>query len=131
MSEKEPNVVKLAILEEKVVNMLEVISKLDTTIEKLSDLSVNVSKMLAVHEEKLEITRESAAQSAKDIALLEVKVDKNHDYAHESIRAVERRVWMGVGVALSAAILLQSGIVTSAMRGANQPAIIETKPHIK
>ena len=57
MPEKEPNVIKLAILEEKVINMLEVISKLDTTIEKLSDLSVNVSKMLAVHEEKLEITR--------------------------------------------------------------------------
>ena len=131
MSEKEPNVIKLAILEEKVINMLEVISKLDTTIEKLSDLSVNVSKMLAVHEEKLEITRESAAQSAKDIALLEVKVDKIHDDTSDSIRAVERRVWMGVGIVLSAAILLQSGIVTNAMRGVQQPAIIEAKPHTK
>ena len=131
MPEKEPNVIKLAILEEKVINMLEVISKLDTTIEKLSDLSVNVSKMLAVHEEKLEITRESAAQSAKDIALLEVKVDKIHDITTESIRAVERRVWMGVGIVLSMAILLQSGIVTSALKGTHRPAIMEAQPHTK
>ena len=131
MPEKEPNVIKLAILEEKVINMLEVISKLDTTIEKLSDLSVNVSKMLAVHEEKLEITRESAAQSAKDIALLEVKVDKIHDDTTDSIRAVERRVWMGVGIVLSVTILLQSGIVTNALKGSHRPAIIEAKPHTK
>lgn len=128
MSEKEPNVIKLAILEEKVINMLEVISKLDTTIEKLSDLSVNVSKMLAVHEEKLEITRESAAQSAKELALLEVKVDKNHDEATDSIRAVERRVWLGVGIVLCFGVMLQSGIVTGSLRSPQQPAIMEAKP---
>ena len=51
MAEKETDNVKLAVLEEKVFNMVEVISKLDDTIDKLSDLSVNVSKMLAVHED--------------------------------------------------------------------------------
>ena len=131
MSEKEPNVIKLAILEEKVINMLEVISKLDTTIEKLSDLSVNVSKMLAVHEEKLEITRESAAQTAKDIALLEVKVDKIHDETTDSIRTVERRVWLGVGIVLTLGIMLQSGIVTGVLRHGQQPAIMEAQPRGK
>lgn len=131
MSEKEPNVIKLAILEEKVINMLEVISKLDTTIEKLSDLSVNVSKMLAVHEEKLEITRESAAQTAKDIALLEVKVDKIHDETTDSIRTVERRVWLGVGIVLTLGIMLQSGIVTGVFRHGQQPAIMEAQPRGK
>ena len=56
MQERETENVKLAVLEEKVINMVEVISKLDETIIKLSDLSANVSKMLAVHEEKLELS---------------------------------------------------------------------------
>ena len=73
MLERDPDNIKLAVLEEKLGNMVEVISRLDTTIEKLSDLSVNVSKMLAVHEEKLEFTRESIAETARDIEELEDK----------------------------------------------------------
>ena len=65
MQEKETDSVKLAVLEEKVFNMLEVISKLDDTIEKLSDLSVNVSKMLAVHEEKLECGERLCSRNCK------------------------------------------------------------------
>ena len=37
MQERETENVKLAVLEEKVINMVEVISKLDETIIKLSD----------------------------------------------------------------------------------------------
>ena len=66
MLEKDPDNIKLAVLEEKLGNMVEVLSRLDATIEKLSDLSVSVSRMLAVHEEKLDFTRESLAENAKD-----------------------------------------------------------------
>ena len=65
MPENEAENVKLAVLEEKVFNMVEVISKLDDTIEKLSDLSVNVSKMLAVRYIKFEFW---AAIRASNIA---------------------------------------------------------------
>ena len=128
MQEKETDSVKLAVLEEKVFNMVEVISKLDDTIEKLSDLSVNVSKMLAVHEEKLDFAKESAAETAKDIEELETRIDAQLKATNDRVRVIERRVWMGVGIAFAFAMLLQSEIVTGALLNAPRPATIEVSP---
>ena len=124
MGEKDPDNVKLAVLEEKVFNMVEVISKLDDTIEKLSDLSVNVSKMLAVHEEKLEFARESAAETAKDMDDLEEKVDKRLDEHSSRIRSVERRIWLGLGIALAVTVFLQSPVLFKEERPTGSSAII-------
>ena len=128
MEEKETDSVKLAVLEEKVFNMVEVISKLDDTIEKLSDLSVNVSKMLAVHEEKLDFAKESAAETAKDIEELETRIEVQLKATNDRVRVIERRVWMGVGIAFAFAMLLQSEIVTGALLNAPRPATIEVSP---
>ena len=127
MQEKETDSVKLAVLEEKVFNMLEVISKLDDTIEKLSDLSTNVSKMLAVHEEKLEVARDSAAETAKEIVLLETRMDEKMRSVKDRLRAVERRVWIGIGIVLTVT-MLQSEIVTGALFKPQSPAIMEIQP---
>ena len=108
MAEKETDNVKLAVLEEKVFNMVEVISKLDDTIDKLSDLSVNVSKMLAVHEEKLEFARESAAETAKEMDDLEERMDEQYESTVARIRTLEKRVWTGVGALVALGLLLQS-----------------------
>ena len=108
MAEKETDNVKLAVLEEKVFNMVEVISKLDDTIDKLSDLSVNVSKMLAVHEEKLEFARESAAETAKDMDDLEARFEEQLEHNADRIRSLERRVWVGLGIFIAVTVLLQS-----------------------
>jgi len=124
MAEKEADTIRLAILEEKLVNTAEVISKLDATIEKLSDLSVNVSKMLAVHEEKLEFARESAAETAKDMDVLEDKIQERMDEHSSRIRSVERRVWVGLGVFLTVSILLQSTIIPNFPILEERPAII-------
>ncbi len=128
MQEKETDSVKLAVLEEKVFNMVEVISKLDDTIEKLSDLSVNVSKMLAVHEEKLDFAKESAAETAKDIEELETRIEVQLKATNDRVRVIERRVWMGVGIAFAFAMLLQSEIVTGSLLNAPRPATIEVTP---
>ena len=108
MAEKETDNVKLAVLEEKVFNMVEVISKLDDTIDKLSDLSVNVSKMLAVHEEKLEFARESAAETAKEMDDLEARFEEQLEENADRIRSLERRVWVGLGIFIAVTVLLQS-----------------------
>lgn len=108
MAEKETDNVKLAVLEEKVFNMVEVISKLDDTIDKLSDLSVNVSKMLAVHEEKLEFARESAAETAKEMDDLEARFEEQLEHNANRIRSLERRVWVGLGIFIAVTVLLQS-----------------------
>ena len=130
MAENEAENVKLAVLEEKVFNMVEVISKLDDTIEKLSDLSVNVSKMLAVHEEKPEFARESAAETAKEIADLETKMEEHHERTSMRLRTLERRVWTGIGIAVTVGLILQSELIGRLILEPQTPpesAIIERK----
>jgi uncharacterized membrane protein YukC len=126
MQEKEPDNIKLAVLEEKLINMVEVISRLDATIEKLSDLSVNVSKMLAVHEEKLEFARETAAETAKEIDELELKLQNQLDETNTRIAKVERKVWVtfgGISLTL-VTLMIISPIVTEALFIEERPAII-------
>lgn len=127
MVEKDPDNVKLAVLEEKVFNMVEVISKLDDTIEKLSDLSVNVSKMLAVHEEKLEFARESAAETARDMDDLEERIDQRLDSHAERLRSVERRIWVGLGIALAMTVFLQSPFFKESSPSETKSAIIASR----
>ena len=127
MAERDPDNIRLAVLEEKLVNTAEVISKLDATIEKLSDLSVNVSKMLAVHEEKLEFARESAAETAREIDELEEKLNDRMDEQSSRLRSVERRVWIGVGIAVAVTLFLQSPLIDNPFSSTGKPAIIERK----
>lgn len=127
MQQQEPDNIKLAVLEEKVFNMVEVISKLDDTIEKLSDLSLNVSKMLAVHEEKLDFAKESAAETARELDEMEDRIQLQLDRGSDRIRSLERRVWVGLGIALSIALLLQSPTVIDNIMLTERPATIESK----
>ena len=126
MQDKDTDSVKLAVLEEKVFNMVEVISKLDDTIEKLSDLSVNVSKMLAVHEEKLEFARESAAETARDIEELEGKFQGKIHETITRVNTLERKVWMGMGgISLFfVTLMIIAPFVTAAVYQDESPAII-------
>ena len=124
MPERDPDNIKLAVLEEKLGNMVEVISRLDATIEKLSDLSVNVSRMLAVHEEKLEFARESAAETAKEIDELEERIEGRLEAHSTRIRGIERRVWLGLGIALAVTVFLQSPIVSNMLTSEDKSAII-------
>jgi hypothetical protein len=126
MPERDPDNIKLAVLEEKLGNMVEVISRLDTTIEKLSDLSVNVSKMLAVHEEKLEFTRESIAETARDIEELEDKFQGKIDETTIRVNTLERKVWMGMGgISLFfVTLMIIIPVVTASVYEAERPAII-------
>ena len=45
--------VKVAILEQKQEVLEQFVGKLDSAIEKIAEVNTNVSKMLAVHEEKI------------------------------------------------------------------------------
>jgi hypothetical protein len=124
MLERDPDNIKLAVLEEKLGNMVEVISRLDATIEKLSDLSVNVSRMLAVHEEKLDFARETAAETAKDIDELEERLDEKMEAYSVRLRSVERRIWVGLGVALAVTLILQSPIAFNMLHHTDKSAIM-------
>ena len=61
--EKEESV-KLAVLEQKFADFVNIVNKIDDAIGKLSEVNVNVGKMLAVHEERIE-----QAMKANDILI--------------------------------------------------------------
>lgn len=110
MFQRDDNV-KLAVLEEKLSTTTEVISKLDENIEQLSNLSVNISKMLAVHEEKLEVAREASLEYEKQLENLDEELNVKYNCLSKRISVLERRVWMAAGAFAIIGICLQIGII--------------------
>ena len=45
--------IKVAILEQKLEDLKDIIIKIDDAIEKMSEVNSNVSRMLAVHEQRI------------------------------------------------------------------------------
>ena len=47
------DLVKVAVLEERLENFETLVNRLDSAIEKIAEVNNNVSRMLAVHEERI------------------------------------------------------------------------------
>ena len=110
--------------------MADVISKLDENIEQLSNLSVNVSKMLAVHEEKLEVAREVSVETAKDLEHLTERIEDQLENLSKRIALMERKVWMGMGAVVLVGICMQIGFIDGAITSQNseRSVIMEVLP---
>ena len=91
------NEVKVAVLNQKVEDLKPIIIKLDTAIEKLSEVNTTVSRMLAVHEERLSKQEEIDTVLFTKIDKLRDKIDADHDSVLQRLRGREKRVWMAVG----------------------------------
>ena len=91
------NEVKVAVLNQKVEDLKPIIIKLDTAIEKLSEVNTTVSRMLAVHEERLSKQEEIDTVLFTKIDKLRDKMDTDHDSVLQRLRGLEKRVWMVVG----------------------------------
>jgi chromosome segregation ATPase len=89
--------VKIAILDQKLEGLKPVILKLDAAIEKLSEVNTTVSRMLAVHEERISKQEETDSILFAKIDKLRDKMDGDHDNVLQRIRQLEKRVWMAVG----------------------------------
>jgi hypothetical protein len=89
--------VKVAVLEQRLEDLKPVIIKLDAAIEKLSEVNTTVSRMLAVHEERISKQEEIDGILFAKIDKLRDKMDVDHDNVLQRIRRLEQRVWMLVG----------------------------------
>ena len=103
--------VKLAVLEEKILNMTDVVAKLDDTIEKMSDLNVNVSRMLAVHDAKIDSVKEEAAEQQLEIHSFIKRYEEDIDDISTRLRVIEKRMWMAMGIISAITIVLQSELI--------------------
>ena len=91
------NDIQVAVLNQKLEDLKPIIIKLDTAIEKLSEVNTTVSRMLAVHEERLSKQEEIDTVLFTKIDKLRDKMDADHDSVLQRLRGLEKRVWMAVG----------------------------------
>ena len=99
--------IKLAVLEEKLQNFETLVSRLDSAIEKIAEVNNNVSRMLAVHEERITKQEEIDAVLFDKIDKLRDKMDFDHDSVTKRLSLLERKLWIGLG-ALGAIVALSN-----------------------
>ena len=97
--------VKVAVLEERLENFETLVSRLDSAIEKIAEVNNNVSRMLAVHEERITKQEEIDAVLFDKIDKLRDKMDSDHDYVTQRLSLLERKLWIGIG-ALGAVLII-------------------------
>ena len=97
--------VRVAVLEEKLQNFETLVSRLDSAIEKLAELNNNVSRMLAVHEERITKQEEIDSVLFDKIDKLRDKMDSDHDSVTKRLSLLERKLWIGIG-ALGTVLIL-------------------------
>ena len=97
--------IKLAVLEEKLQNFETLVSRLDSAIEKIAEVNNNVSRMLAVHEERITKQEEIDAVLFDKIDKLRDKMDSDHDIVTKRLSLLERKLWIGIGALASVLVL--------------------------
>ena len=97
--------VKVAVLEERLENFETLVSRLDSAIEKLAEVNNNVSRMLAVHEERITKQEDIDSVLFDKIDKLRDKMDRDHDIVSKRLSLLERKLWIGIG-ALGAILII-------------------------
>ena len=99
--------VKVAVLEERLQNFETLVSRLDSAIEKLAEVNNNVSRMLAVHEERISKQENIDEILFDKIDKLRDKMDSDHDSVTKRLSLLERKLWIGLG-ALGAVVAISN-----------------------
>ena len=89
--------IKVAVLEEKLQNFESLVTKLDSAIEKIAEVNNNVSRMLAVHEERISKQEQIDTVLFDKIDKLRDKMDSDHDGVVARLSLLERKLWIVVG----------------------------------
>ena len=119
---------KIEVVNQKVEDLKPLIHKMESAIEKLSELNTSVSRMLAVHEERLTKQEEIDNVLFTKIDQLRDKMDVDHNSVLSRIRTIERKMW---SIACSLAVIsvlvspVGSRIITSTLTPPNSSVILD------
>lgn len=89
---------KVAILEEKLHTTEQLMQRIESAIEKMSEVSANVTKMLAVHEQKIDSNDKVDDILFAKIDQLSIKMDTDHNIVLDKLQGLEKKVWVGIGI---------------------------------
>ena len=120
---------KVAVLEERLAAHEQMMSRIEAAIEKLSEVNSNVSKMLAVHEEKINTNEKVDDILFTKIDQLSSKMDSDHNVVLSKIQDLEKKVWIGIGIVFCLSFIIRNAdFVGRILTPPAQSSIIGT-PH--
>lgn len=92
MFSKSSNETKIAVLEERLTSYEVMMKKIDEAIQIMGQTSQSISKMLAVHEEKLENNSKNDELIIDRIKTIEVKNTDEHTRVIERFELLEKKI---------------------------------------
>ena len=119
---------KVDVVNQKVEDLKPLIHKMESAIEKLSELNTSVSRMLAVHEERLTKQEEIDNILFTKIDQLRDKMDLDHNSVLSRIRTIERKMWSIAGALAVISVIVSpvgSRIITSTLTSPNSSVILD------
>jgi uncharacterized coiled-coil protein SlyX len=117
--------IRVAVLEQKLEDLKDIIVKIDDAIEKLSEVNSNVTKMLAVHEQRISRQEETDSILFAKIDKLRDKVDRDYDALVTRVQTIEKRVWMAIGAIACITFIMNNTRVIEILTPEPQASIIE------
>ena len=115
---------EVAVLGQKLEDLKHIVIKIDTAIEKISEVNSSVSKMLAVHEERITKQEEIDTVLFAKIDKLRDKMDRDHDGVMQRIQLIEKRMWIAVGVGIAAAFMFNIPGAINSLTPSPTPSIL-------
>ena len=118
---------KVEVVNQKVEDMKPLIHKMEKAIEKLSELNTSVSRMLAVHEERITKQEEIDVILFNKVDQLRDKMDVDHNSVLDRIQSLDKKIWIAIGsIAVITFIIAETPIIETLTQQPQSSIIKET-----
>ena len=117
--------IRVAVLEQKLEDLKDIIVKIDDAIEKMSEVNSNVTKMLAVHEQRITKQEETDNILYTKIDKLRDKVDRDYDALVARVQTIEKRVWTAIGAIACITFIMNNTRIIEILTPEPQASIME------
>ena len=98
---------------------------MEAAIEKLSELNTSVSRMLAVHEERISKQEEIDTVLFTKIDQLRDKMDVDHNSVLSRIQSLDKKIWIAIGSIAVITFIIAETPILSTLTQPSQTSIIE------
>lgn len=116
--------VKVALLQQRLEDLKHIVIKIDDAIEKLSEVNSNVSKILAVHEERITKQEETDSLLLAQIDKFRDKTNSDYDNLLFRVQGLEKKLWVAVGVLFCLGFIVNNSNMVVDVLTPDSPRII-------
>ena len=120
-----PQGIPLEVIDQKIEDLKPLIHKMEKAIEKLSELNTSVSRMLAVHEERISKQEEIDTVLFTKIDQLRDKMDVDHNSVLSRIQSLDKKIWIAIGSITVITFIIAETPILETLTQAPSSSIIE------